>query len=226
MSLRFPCIPPAFLVPFPFISLSFPPRGRTNKAQRSAAWACGVFWFPSSLDVTPQHFASLHENCIRASLGNPTEPRTDTGPPSFPVMSLSVPLRLPFMFPCFPPLLSLHFLAFPLRSPVFFREKQKTRVSQHVRKHAVKGRVFPDFRQKEAENPNQQRAGRGIRAWDPCFVTPAPQRLRLVERDVGRRGGGYPLSSLKLCPLVQIQAKSCFQGPPAFLGLTCADWDG
>ena len=32
------------------------------------------------------------------------------------------------------------------------------------------------------ENPNQQRAGRGIRAWDPCFGTPAPRRLCLVER--------------------------------------------
>ena len=27
-----------------------------------------------------------------------------------------------------------------------------------------------------------KKAGRGNRAWDPCFVTPAPRRLRLVER--------------------------------------------
>ena len=53
---------------------------------------------PTSLDVTPQNFASLHENCVRASLGNPTEPRTDTGPPSFPVMSLSVCLSCPLAF--------------------------------------------------------------------------------------------------------------------------------
>ena len=27
-----------------------------------------------------------------------------------------------------------------------------------------------------------KKAGRGNRAWDPCFATPAPRRLRLVER--------------------------------------------
>ena len=27
-----------------------------------------------------------------------------------------------------------------------------------------------------------KKAGRGNRAWDPCFASPAPRRLRLVER--------------------------------------------
>ena len=38
---------------------------------------------------------------------------------------------------------------------------------------------FPHFRQKDAGTPSQQKSRQ---AWDPCFATPAPRRLRLVER--------------------------------------------
>ena len=65
-----------------------------------------------------------------------------------------------------------------------------------------KNTVFPAFSQrgppkenlhKQAGNPNQQKAGRGNRAWDPCFSTPAPRRLRLVERhQITARYGGNP----------------------------------
>ena len=41
-----------------------------------------------------------------------------------------------------------------------------------------------------------KKAGRGNRAWDPCFATPGPRRLRLVERhQIAARslgGGGRP----------------------------------
>ena len=119
-------------------------------------------------------------------------------------LSLACPFSsplFPFHFPLlschvdflFPSLTSLHFLAFPLCSPNMSRAK--TRFFQRFRNHDVqKHRVFPDFWQKEAGTPNQQRAGRGNRAWDPCFATPAPRRLRLVKRhQIAARsvGGGW-----------------------------------
>ena len=86
----------------------------------------------------------------------------------------------PFHFPLltwhvdflFPPLISLHFLAFPLCSPMIPAKNTVFPAFSQL------GRPkFPDFRQKEAGTPNQQRVGRGNRAWDPCFATPAPRRL-------------------------------------------------
>ena len=92
------------------------------------------------------------------------------------------PLHVPFsslLFAChvpllschvnflFPPPISLHFLAFPLCSPIFLAKKHGVSsvfVIRTLKKHSV----FPDFRQREAGTPNQQRAGRGNRAWDPC----------------------------------------------------------
>ena len=80
------------------------------------------------------------------------------------------------------------------------------------------------FGKRMQEAQASKKAGRGNRAWDPCFATPAPRRLRVVERHQiaaqslegggpprsppptyqtsgggGVRGGGYPLSSLR-CP--------------------------
>ena len=96
------------------------------------------------------------------------------------VVSISFPLRSP----CF------HFcpLHVPFSSPWFpFRVPL---LSCHV-DFPFPPRVFPDFRQKEAGTPNQQRAGRGNRAWGPCFATPAPRRRGLVERhQIAVRGGG------------------------------------
>ena len=82
---------------------------------------------------------------------------------------------------------------------------------------------FQIFGKRMQEAQASKKAGRGNRAWDPCFATPAPRRLRLVERhqiaaryvgdpppppqktyviDVGRGGvrGGvilYPLVSIR-----------------------------
>ena len=79
------------------------------------------------------------------------------------------------------------------------------------------------FGKRMQEAQASKKAGRGNRAGDPCFATPAPRRLLLVERHQiaarslgvgggppppprirrrvggGVRGGGYPLSSLR-CP--------------------------
>ena len=87
----------------------------------------------------------------------------------------------PFHFPLlschvdflFPPLISLHFLAFPF-APQYFPQTKHGFSSIFAKRTSKNTHICPDFRQKEAGSPNQQRAGRGIRAWHPC--------LRLVER--------------------------------------------
>ena len=83
-------------------------------------------------------------------------------------------------------------LAFPLCSPVFPAKKHGFS-SVFAKGTSKNTEFFPDFRQKEAGNPNQQKAGSGNRAWDPCFATPAPRRLRLVERhQIAARYVGVP----------------------------------
>ena len=106
-------------------------------------------------------------------------------PFQFPFVSLSVPLAFistscPLHVLSFPFISRPSFcLRFPCISPslpgIFPRNKKVVfNVSQNGGR---KYDVFPGFRQKEAEHPNQQRAGTGIRAWDPCFATPARRRL-------------------------------------------------
>ena len=55
---------------------------------------------------------------------------------------------------------------------------------------------FQIFGKRMQEAQASKKAGRGNRAWDPCFATPGPRRLRLVERHqiAARRGpwGGAP----------------------------------
>ena len=81
------------------------------------------------------------------------------------------------------------------------------------------------FGKRMQEAQASKKAGRGNRAWDPCFATPAPRRLRLVDQIAARYvgdppprssppvppspsplppppGGGYPLSFLR-CPTRQ-----------------------
>ena len=110
-----------------------------------------------------------------------------------------VPLCFPFTSPCFPVMSTSYFLpSFPCTSlrfpfaPQYFPQ-QNTVVPAFSQKGSQTTQSFP---QKEAGNPNQQRAGREIRAWDPFFATPAPRRLRLVERHQINFLGG-PLSSLR-----------------------------
>ena len=85
------------------------------------------------------------------------------------------PPSFPLYFPCVSPSLSI---CIATSSP---KGCQKHRVLQRVR-------------QKEAEDPSRQRAGRGIRAWDPCFSTPAPRRLFLAPNNVG----GYPKAAASI----------------------------
>ena len=100
-------------------------------------------------------------------------------------------------------------LALPLCSPVFPAKKHcfSSVFAKMMSKHTEFFHIFGKGMQ---EAQASKKAGRGNRAWDPCFATPGPRRLRLVERHqiaatrIRRRvggglGGGYPLSSLR-CP--------------------------
>ena len=54
---------------------------------------------------------------------------------------------------------------------------------------------FQIFGKRMQEAQASKKAGRGNQAWDPCFATPGPRRLRLVERhQIAARslGGGGP----------------------------------
>ena len=113
---------------------------------------------------------------------------------------------------------SLHF---PL-APQYFPQNKKTRFFQRFRKEDVqKHRVFPDFRQKDAGSPRQQKSRQGESSLGPLFCDtgspkttfggtspncravrggPPPPRQKTYVIDVGRgrvRGGAYPLSSSK-----------------------------
>ena len=161
----------------PFMSLTF------SRYVRFIFHVCHVL----SLRVISLHLPSPIGFLVRfVSLSFPLHS------PCFHFCPLHVPFSsplFPFHFPLlschvdflFPPLISLHFLAFPCCSPIF----------------PATNTLFPAFSQL-GRPKTQQRAGRGNRAWDPCLATPAPRRLRLVEggapaphiSDVGRGGGG------------------------------------
>ena len=116
---------------------------------------------------------------------------------------------------------SLHF---PF-APQYFPQKKHGFSSVFAKRTSKNIEFFQIFGKRMQEAQASKKAGRGNRAWDPCFATPAPRRLRLVERhqiaaryvgdppppppppktyviDVGRGGvrGGvilYPLVSIR-----------------------------
>ena len=118
----------------------------------------------------------MSRSCVASHV--PTSPVVPIGflvlcfpfiPPALPLfsfLSLSCPFqlcRLPISSPHF-----LHFLAFPLCSPVFPAKKHC--FFQHFRKEDVqKHRAFPDFRQKEAGSPSQQKSRQGESSLGPLF---------------------------------------------------------
>ena len=104
---------------------------------------------------------------------------------------------------------SLHF---PF-APQYFPQKKDGFSSVFAKRTSKNIEFFQIFGKRMQEAQASKKAGRGNRAWDPCFATTAPRRLRLVERlpppppkkkliDVGRGGvrGGvilYPLVSIR-----------------------------
>ena len=122
-----------------------------------------------------------------------------------------VSLSFPAAFlPCQLPISSPHFLALPCVSPLL---PQKSRFFQRFRKGDVqKHRVFQMFGKRRQEAQASKRAGRGNRAWDPCFATPfsgtssncraarAPPSKNPAYLTSGWGGGGgivYPLVSIR-----------------------------
>ena len=170
--LCFPVIPPAlpsssFLslscpFQFPFVSLSFP----------VAFLTCG-------LPIFSPHFLALP--CISPLLPSISRKKNIV----FPAFSQRG-VQKHRVFPDF----SLHFLAFFL-APQYFPQTHTVFPAFSQRGHP-KTQSFPDFLQKQAGNPNQQKAGRGNRAWDPCFATGSPKTTFSGTSSNRRavRGGG------------------------------------
>ena len=171
----------------PFMSLSF---------SRYVRFIFHVYPFLSlpviSLHLHSCRLVSLSFVCLSVP------PLTPLAFISFPFMSLSVALcclsflPVPCMslhFSLFPLLISLHLVAFSLRSLVFL--PNKSCCFPRVRKKDVNNtEFFQSFSKRRPNTPNQQSAGREIRACDP------PPALR-IRRGGGGKGDGYPLSSLK-----------------------------
>ena len=171
------------------------------------SWSCPFHAFQLPLhvldvfSVCPLHFPCMSRSFVASRI--PTSPVVPIGflvlcfpfiPPALPLFSL-LSLACPFQFPfvslscpaaflsCRLPISSPHFLALPCISPLLPNvSRKKHGFSSVFTVRTSKAQSFPDFRQKEAGTPNQQRAGRGNQAWNPCFATPALRRLRLVER--------------------------------------------
>ena len=156
---------------------------------------------PSSTSLTFSRYVRFIFHVSRSCVAShfPTSPVVPIGflvfcfpfiPPALPVfsfLSLSCPFQFPFVSLSFPvaflscrlPISSPHFLALPCISPLlpqYFPQKIA---------------VFPAFSQRG--RPKTQSLFRN-RAWDPCFATPVPRRLRLVERHqvAARYVGKYP----------------------------------
>ena len=131
---------------------------------------CRADWFPCALfpfhsfTLPCFHFCPFHV------------------PFSSPLFTFHFPLLSCHVDFLFPPLISLHFLACPLCSPVF-PAKKNTVFPVFSQRGRPKTQSFSQiFSKRRQEAQASERAGRGNRAWDPCFATPAPRRLRLVER--------------------------------------------
>ena len=83
-------------------------------------------------------------------------------------------------------------LALPLCSPVFPAKKHGFS-SVFAKRTSKNIEFFQIFGKRMQEAQASKKAGRGNRAWDPCFATPAPRRLRLMERhQIAARVGGPP----------------------------------
>ena len=163
------------------------------------SWSCPVHSFqlplhaPVIFSVCPLHFPCLSRSFVASQLF--TSPVVLIGclvlcflflPPALPLfssLSLSVPFCFPFISRCFPVMST--FRALPCISPVLPSISHKNTFLSVFAQRTSKNTEFSRFSAKG------ERAGRRIRARDPCLATPAPQRLRLVERhQITARYGG------------------------------------
>ena len=119
---------------------------------------------------------------------------------------------------------SLHF---PF-APQYFPQKKHGFSSVFAKRTSKNIEFFQILGKRMQEAQASKKAGRGNRAWDPCFATPAPRRLRLVERHqiAARYVGDPPQKNLRnrrraggggviLYPLVSIRhAEQCRTSSP------------
>ena len=138
--------------------------------------------------------------------------------PCFHFCPLHVPFSsplFPFHFPLlschvdflFPPLISLHFLAFPLCSPIFPAKRHSFPAFSQLGRPKTRS-LFQIFGKRRQEPQTSKEPAGGIEPGTPV-LRQAPRRLRLVERHQiaarsvggGGQGGlggwGYPISSLR-----------------------------
>ena len=177
------------------------------------SWSCPFQSFqlplhvPVIFSVCPLHFPCMSRSFVASHF--PTSPVVPIGflvlcfpfiPPAlplFPFLSLSCPFQFPlfpYHFPLlschvdvlFPPLISLHFLAFPLCSPVFPAQKHGffPAFSQRGRQKTQFFQIFGKRRQ-ETQTSKEPAGG---------FEPGSPRKLRLVERhQITARYVGTPL---------------------------------
>ena len=73
----------------------------------------------------------------------------------------------------------MHVCMYPCTSPSLPRHGFSSVFANRTSKNTE---FFQIFGKRMQEAQASKKAGRGNRAWDPCFATAAPRRLRLVER--------------------------------------------
>ena len=156
---------------------------------------------PVMFSVCPLHFPCMFRSFVASHF--PTSPVVSIGflvlwfpfiPPALPLfsfLSLSCPFQFPFCFrficPCFPPLISLHFLAFPLCSPAFSR-KQKHRVSSVFAQRMSNNTEF-------FQKPKPAKSRQGDSSLGPLFCplfsgTSSNSRAVRIRRRAGEGLGG------------------------------------
>ena len=156
---------------------------------------------PDIFSVCPLHFPCMSRSFVASHF--PTSLVVPIGflvrcfpflPPTplFSFLSLACPFQFPFVslscpaafLSCRLPISSPHFLALPCIAPLL--------PNMSIKNHgfpAFSKVERPDFRQKEAGTPTQQRAGRGNRAWDPCSKTTFSGRSSNCRVVLGGSGG-------------------------------------
>ena len=125
------------------------------------------------LPCSPPHSPCFHFFPLHVPSSSPSRPF------QFPFVSLSFPLAfLPFCFlPSFPGTSCI----FPSLPGIFPENNINTGFPTFSQKGYQTYRAFSRFSAKGGRKPEPAKSRQGIRALGPCFATPAPRRLCLVE---------------------------------------------
>ena len=162
------------------------------------SWSCPFHSFqlplhvPVIFSVCPLHFPCMSRSFVASHF--PTSPVVPIGflvlcfpfiPPALPLfsfLSLSCPFQFPFVSLSFPvaflscrlPISSPHFLALPCIPPLLPSiSRNKHGFASVFAKRTSKNTKLSRFSAKGGTKPKPAKSRQGIRAWDPCFATPA-----------------------------------------------------